>query len=123
MVVFDKDEQHMELVREILHHCEERGISLNRDEFKFCRTQAHLAGFMLTSERYFVSNDNVDAITNFPTPSSRTDLCSFIGLTNQLMKEPALVLAPLRPLLSKRNDFLWTPAHNVAFQPVMLSNC
>ena len=75
----------MEHVREILHRCEERGISLNHDKFKFCRPQAHFAGFMLTSEGYSISNDMIDAITNFLTPSSCTDLRSFIGLTNQLM--------------------------------------
>ena len=96
-----------------------REISLNRDKFKFCRPQAHFAGFVLTSEGYSISSDIIDAITNFPTPSSRTDLCSFIGLTNQLTtctKELAPALTPLRPLLNTRNDFLWTPDHDIAFQ-------
>ena len=36
VVIFDKDEQqHVEHVREILHRCKDRGISLNRDKFKF----------------------------------------------------------------------------------------
>ena len=42
-----------------------------------------------------------------------------MGLTNQLTtctKELASVLVPLRPLLSTRNDFLWTSAHDIAFQ-------
>ena len=109
----------MEHVREILRRCEERGISLNRDKFKFCRPQAHFAGFILTSEGYSISSDIIDAITNFPTPSSHTDLRSFIGLTNQLTtctKELAPALTPLWPLLSTRNDFLWTPDHDIAFQ-------
>ena len=103
----------MEHVREILHHYEERGISLNREKFKFCCPQAHFAGFMLTSEGYFVSND-IDAITNFPPPSSCTDLHSLIGLTNLLAtctKELTPALTPLQPLLSIHNDFLWTPDH------------
>ena len=120
VVVFDKDEQqHVERVKEILRHCQERGISLNRDKFKVCRPQAHFADFMLTSEGYSISNDIIDAITNFPTPISRTDLRFFIGLTNQLTtctKELAPALTPLRPLLSTHNDFLWTPDHNIAFQ-------
>ena len=98
VVVFDKDEQHVEHVREILHRCEERGISLNRDKFTFCRPQAHFAGFVLTSEGYSISNGIIDAITNFPLPSSRTDLQSFISLTNQLTtctKDLAPALTPL----------------------------
>jgi len=112
IVAFDKDEQqHVEHVREILRHCEDTEISLN------CNF-ASPTGLTLTSEGYSISNDIIDAISNFPTPSN-TDLCSFMGLTSQLMtctKELAPVLAPLRPLLSTHNDFLWTPAHDIAFQ-------
>ena len=119
VVVFDQNEQeHVEHVRQILHLCEEKRISLNRDKFKFCQPQANFAGLTLTSEGYSVSNDIINAITNFPTPSCRTDLRSFTGLTNQLAsstKELAPILAPLRPLLSTRNDFLWTSTHDEAF--------
>ncbi len=84
-VVFDQDKtQHVEHVREILRCCENKGISLNREKFKFCRPQAHFAGLTLSSEGYHVSDDITDAITKFPTPSSRTDLRSFLGLANQL---------------------------------------
>ena len=118
VVAFDQDEQqHLQHVREILRHCENKGISLNRDKFKFCQPQAHFAGLTLTPEGYSVSNDIVDAIAKFPTPSSRTDLRSFIGLTNQLASstnELATILAPL-PLLSTRNEFLWTQVHDNAF--------
>ena len=69
-------------VREILYHCEERGISLNCAN---CCPQVHFAGFMLTPEGYPISNAMIDAITNFLTPSSCTDLHSFICLTNQFM--------------------------------------
>ena len=119
VVAFDQDEQqHLQHVREILRHCENKGISLNRDKFKFCQPQAHFAGLTLTPEGYSVSNDIVDAIAKFPTPSSRTDLRSFIGLTNQLASstnELATILAPLQPLLSTRNEFLWTQVHDNAF--------
>ena len=42
-----------------------------------------------------------------------------MGLTNQLTtstNELAPILAPLRPLLSNRNEFVWTSAHDLAFQ-------
>ena len=119
VVVFDEDEQHMEHVWEILHHCEEREISLNRGKFQFCHPYTHFAGFVLTSEGYSISNDIIDAITNFPTPSSHTDLHSFVTLTNQLMsctKQLAPALTLLWLLLSACNDFLFTAHHDIAFQ-------
>ena len=51
-------------------------------------------------------------------PTSRSDLQSFIGLINQLPASTpsiASLLAPLRPLMSTKNDFLWTPEMNEAF--------
>ena len=39
VIVYDQDEaQHVEHVREILRRCKEKGISLNRDKFRFCRS-------------------------------------------------------------------------------------
>lgn len=71
---------------------------------------------MLTPEGYSISSDITDAITNF---RSRTDLQSFMGLTNQLStttNKLAPTLTPLRPLLSSCNEFMWTPDHEIAFK-------
>ena len=109
VVVYDKDvQQHLQHVREILYHCKDKGISLNPDKFQFCQTEARFAGLKLTQHGYSISDDITAAITNFSTPSSRTDLRSFCGLVNQLAscnKSVSSVLAPLRPLLSLPNDF------------------
>ncbi len=120
VIIFDSNQQeHIVHVRELLRRCQEKGISLNREKFKFCQTTALFAGFILTPDGYTISDDITNAISRFPTPSSRTDLRSFFGLVNQLAASTsniAEVLAPLRPLLSARNDFLWTPDHDQAFQ-------
>ena len=50
VVVYDQDEaQHVEHVREILRRCKEKGISLNRNKFRFCQSQAHFAGLTLAT--------------------------------------------------------------------------
>ena len=63
-----------------------KGIMLNRDRFQFCQTKVHYAGLQLAQTGYSVSDEITAAIANFPTPTSRTDLCSFLicGLINQL---------------------------------------
>ena len=58
------------------------------------------------------------AIKDFPTPSGRTDLRSFFGLVNQLSGSTnaiAQALAPLRPVLQVKNDYLWNALHEDAF--------
>ena len=120
VVTFDSDRKnHVEHVRQMLRRCEEQHISLNHDKFQFCQPEAHFAGFTLTPQGYSISNDIVDAIALFPIPSSRTDLRSFFGLVNQLAsstKDIAEVLAPLCPLLSTRNEFIWAQPQDEAFK-------
>lgn len=74
VIVFKKDEQvHVQHVRQLLQRFKEK-ISLNREKFPFCQTEVPFAGFMLTPNGYSISTDITAAISNFPTPSSRTDL-------------------------------------------------
>ncbi len=108
VMIFNSNQQeHIVHVWELLRRCQEKGISLNREKFKFCQTTALFAGFILTPEGYTISDDITDAISRFPTQSSRTDLRSFFGLVNQLAASTSNiveVLAPLRPLLSACSD-------------------
>ena len=85
----------------------------------FFQTEVTFAGFQLSSNGYQVDRSITDAISNFPAPTSRTELRSFFGLVNQLSASTSTIsslLAPLRPLLSTKNDFLWSPTHSQAFQ-------
>ena len=92
---------------------------MNSDKCKFCQTQVTFAGFVLSAEGYQMDQSITDAITEFPTPANRTDLRLFFGLVNQLSASTNKIselLTPLRPLLSTKNDFVWSPAHNDAFK-------
>ena len=119
VVLFNSDPQkHVQHVRQILHRCEEKKMSLNRENFQFCQEKAHFAGSTLTPLGYSISTDITNAIAQFPTPSSRTELRSFFGLVNQLAsstKDITEVLAPQQPLLSAQNEFLWAQPHDEAF--------
>ena len=85
VIVYDENKpQHVQHVREILRRCEDKGISLNRDKFQFCQTEARFAGLKLTQHGYSISDA---AIAKFPTPSTRR---------GQLASSLSTVLAPLR---------------------------
>ena len=76
-LIYDADEtQHIEHVRQFLRRCEEKGISLCRDKFRFCQRDIGFAGFHVTQDGYQISPEITKAITEFPMPSSRTDLRS-----------------------------------------------
>ena len=119
VVIYDSDAtQHTTHVREFLQRCAECKITLNNDKWEFAKPQVTFAGFMLSENGYRVDTSITQAIANFPTPATRTDLRAFVGLANQLSASTATLanlLAPLRPLLSTKNEFTWSPDLEAAF--------
>jgi transposase InsO family protein len=122
VLIYDVNKDvHVRHVREVLQRCADKGISLCKEKFQFCESALEFAGFIVSQHGYEVSPSITKAITNFPPPSSRTDLRSFFGLVNQLSGSTdavARVLAPLRTLLCSKNDFLWDVVHDDAFARV-----
>ena len=59
-----------------------------------------------------------DAIANFPCPANIEDMRSWFGLVNQVTHYGWLsdIMAPLRPFLSPKHPFTWTPELEDAFQ-------
>ena len=98
LIYYADETQHIEHVRQFLRRCEEKGISLCRDKFRFCQSNIDFAGFHITQEGYQISPDITTAITEFPTPSSRTDLRSFLGLVNQLSGTSSKISEATTPL-------------------------
>ena len=119
IVIYDSDAAtHTEHVCAFLKRCADKNIALNLAKCKFHQTKVTFAGFILSADGYQVDHTITDAISLFPTPTNRIDLRSFFGLVNQLSactNSTATSLAPLRPLLSTKNDFLWSPVHDKAF--------
>ena len=114
VLIFDSNvEEHAGHVRQFLQRCAEQQITLNTDKFVFAQSAIPFAGFIISSQGYRIDDSITTAISRFPTPSNRTDLRSFFGLANQLSTSTASIatlLAPLRPLLSTKNEFLQTLA-------------
>ncbi|XP_068239977.1 uncharacterized protein [Palaemon carinicauda] len=89
--------------------------------YKFKRAVMGLvsSGDDINHEGYSVDSRKVRAIAEFPKPQNITDLRSFMGLTNQLESFSSAIAAaaqPLRDLLKPRNEWCWTPQHDVAFK-------
>ena len=58
-----------------------------------------------------------EAISKFPTPTNISELHSLFGLVNQLSSSTDTIaefLSLMRPLLSTKNEFVWSSKHDQA---------
>ena len=122
IVIYDNDPtKHTDHVRLFLQRCKEQKITLNTSKWVFGQSTVSFAGFLLSKDGYQIDPAITKAITNFPTPSSRTALRSFIGLVNQLSSSTSTIahlLSPFRPLLSTKNEFTWSEEFQSAFEEI-----
>ena len=122
IVIYDQDRQcHTEHVRQFLKRCKEKRITLNTSKWAFAQPSVTFAGFHISAEGYQIDPSITQAIAKFPPPSNRTDLRSFVGLVNQLSSSTsalATLMAPLRPLLCTKNEFIWSEEFEQTFNNI-----
>ena len=114
-------EEHMKDVKAFLDRCLKHGITLNFKKLKFCQESVKFAGFVLSEEGISADPKRICAISDFPKPTNITELRSFMGMVNQLGSFSSPIsekCVPLRELLKSRNDFVWLPVHDEAFNDV-----
>ena len=115
---------HLQGIHEVLTRCRKFGLTLNKDKFVVAAASVNFCGFSLSKDGISADTGKVSAIKDFPTPANLTDLRSFMGLVNQLVDftpDIAIAAQPLRPLMSPKRTFVWTPDHDEAFQRVKLA--
>ncbi|XP_064083925.1 uncharacterized protein K02A2.6-like [Macrobrachium nipponense] len=112
---------HLQHVHQMLTRCRQYGITLNKEKFTVAAPKVNFCGYVLSSDGIAADPDKVSAIRDFLTPSNVTDVRSFMGLVNQLADftpDIGAAAQPLRPLMSPKRSFVWTPDHERAFKKV-----
>ena len=100
-------EEHWWRVFEFLEVCGRAGVVLNSKKFQFSEMTVDFAGFRITNSTVEPLPKYLDAIRDYPTPSSITDIRSWFGLVNKVSHYAQLfeIMEPLRKFLSPRVPF------------------
>ena len=103
---------------EWLDICGKNGIILNPSKFKFAKTTVEFAGFEITPNSVRPCARYLEAIKNFPTPRTITDVRSWFGLINQVSYAFASAerMMPFREILKPGTRFEWTEKLNNLFE-------
>lgn len=116
---YDTDlEQHWWRTIDFLRTVGAAGIVLNPSKFQFCQKSVEFAGFRVGESSIKPLPKYLDAIRDFPTPKSITDIRSWFGLVNQVANYAQLrgIMAPFRQFLSPKNHFEWSAELENAFE-------
>ena len=111
-------EQHWWRTIDFLTRVGQAGIVLNPDKFQFAQKTVDFAGFRVSDSSIEPLPKYLDAIRDFPTPTSTTDIRSWFGLVNQVGNYAQLrdTMAPFKPFLIPRHKFSWSAEMDNAFQ-------
>lgn len=116
-------EQHWWRTIDYLTLCGQNGIILNPDKFQFARKTVDFAGFRVSDSSIEPLPKYIDAIRDFPTPRSITDIRSWFGLVNQLANYAQLreMMRPFRDFLSPKTPFTWNDELQKCFEVSKMS--
>ncbi|XP_074337579.1 putative mitochondrial protein AtMg00860 [Apium graveolens] len=109
-------EEHLRVVLEILGN---NKLYAKYRKCEFCLDQVAFLGYIVSAVRIKVDPAKVEAITNWPRPSTATEVRSFLGLAgyyHRFVEGFSTIAMPLTQLTRKSNKFIWTDECETSFQ-------
>ena len=84
MIHGESEQQHDKHLLQVLNKCSEIGLKLNPDKCVFGQKQVQFYGNTISTEGIKPDPTKVDIIIQMPSPSTKTELVSFLGMCNYL---------------------------------------
>ncbi len=114
----------MEHVKKVLNRLLENHLYVKPEMCEFHVTQVQFLGFIIMPGHVQMDPRKVQAVTDWPTPSSVKEVQRFLGFTNFYRKfilNFSSVVAPLSALTKGKNySFHWCPEAESAFRELKL---
>ena len=125
MIHGETNNQHDMHLLQVLNKCREIGLKLNPDKCQFGEKQVQFYGNIISSDgvKPDPTKTKVDVILKMPSPKSKLELASFLGMCNYLSTYiPWLsdVTMTLRQLNKKSVEFVWNPTYEKVFRQAKL---
>lgn len=110
-------EAHLQHVREVLRLIQQHKLSVKLKKCEFGKRELEYLGNIISNTSVTVDQSKVRAMTDWPFPTTITELCCFLGLTGyyrKFVRDYGLIARPLTNLLRK-GKFLWSSEADADF--------
>ncbi|KAK3539334.1 hypothetical protein QTP70_001208 [Hemibagrus guttatus] len=118
-------EEHVRMVREVLFRLQQHHLYVKLEKCEFHRSTVTFLGYMISRHGVEMDVVKVQAVTEWPAPTSVRELQRFLGFANfyqRFIRNYSSVPGPLTSLLrGKPKKLTWTDLARSAFQ--QLKNC
>lgn len=114
----ENEENHLRDIAAVLELLEKHQLKLKLSKCTFFAKQVKYLGHMVSADGITVDPDKVKAVEEWPTPTSHSDVQSFIGLVNyyrRMIRNMAAISAPLTDVMSSAEKFTWGEPQEQAF--------
>jgi hypothetical protein len=120
ILVYSKtEEDHRQHLALVLHTLRDNKLYAKLNKCEFGKTILAFLGHVIGADGIRMDPDKVQAIVDWPAPTTVTQLQSFLGLANyyrRFVKGYSKIAAPLTALCSPKTvGWPWTPDHQAAF--------
>ncbi|KAH9297900.1 hypothetical protein KI387_029582, partial [Taxus chinensis] len=112
-------EEHEEHLRQVLQVLREQKLYGNLEKCSFFQTEIQYLGHIISSEGISVDPSKIQAILDWPTPTSVTEVRSFMGLVGyyrRFVQDFSRIAHPITSLQRKGKKFDWSEKCEQAFQ-------
>jgi len=111
-------EEHLERLRIVLDRLGRAGLKLKPEKCRFFQRSVKFLGHVISHEGIGTDPDKIQAVVDWPVPTSVTETRSYVGLASyyrRFVPNFAKLAAPLHALTRKDVKFQWTTEAQKAF--------
>jgi len=110
--------EHNSRLEQVLKALRKANLTLKPMKCRFAEKQIKVLGHVISEDGISVNPEKKEAVQNFPTPKSKTDVRSFLALCNfyrRFIKGMAIIAKPMYKLTEAKVPFLWNEEAEKAF--------
>lgn len=119
IIATESEREHNEVLNHVMLRALQNNVKFNPKKLQFKVSSVKYLGMIFSKEGVAPEPERVKSIVALKEPQSKKELQSVLGVTNYLSKfvhNMSQLTEPLRQLLKKNVDFVWTKDHSEAFK-------
>jgi len=119
LVATDTEEEHDELVEEVLRRLEENNLFVKPEKCKWKVREVEFLGVVISPKEVEMQKKKVEGVLNWPAPRNVKEVQKFLGLANyyrRFIKNFARIAAPLHALVRKEQKWKWEKKQEEVFK-------